>query len=267
MMIKDFDFDGMKATRKQCWTYKADGNTPVKKGKNLYPLDVITDCDDFKGFFVEVVKHPYSDNEYLIWNDLGNSCVRYGNFHPSYYMDATDLIGEKLNPYKGMDGFLKKLSFLELHYDWIRLTEIMALADNGKSEEAKRYMKYHDEFKAKREEEYRKKQEETEKRAQERERRYQREIDAKLENVEGSIREKKEFQNEMIDGKSLVNRLMEKYDIKVPIRTKGWIDKSLAAVLWVDGELRYRYRRTRGTRGSQTVFQYLDMLEDAVNKN
>ena len=78
---------------------------------------------------------------------------------------------------------------------------------------------------------------------------------------------KKEFQNEIIDGKSLVNRLMEKYDIKVPIRTKGWIDKSLAAVLWVDGELRYRYRKTRGTRGSQAVFQYLDMLEDAVNKN
>lgn len=267
MMIKDFDFDGMKATRKQCWTYKADGNTPVKKGKNLYPLDVITDCDDFKGFFVEVVKHSCGDDDYLIWNDLGNSCVRYGNFHPAFELSNTIMIDENLSPYKGVDGLLKKLSVLETRHDWIRLADIMGLADNGKPEEAKKYIKYHDGLKVEQEEKYRKEREEAEKRAQERERRYQIEIDAKIENAEGSIRGKKEFQNEIIDGKSLVNRLMEKYDIKVPIRTKGWIDKSLAAVLWVDGELRYRYRKTRGTRGSQAVFQYLDMLEDAVNKN
>lgn len=31
MMIQDFNFTNIHAVRKQCWTYKADGNTPIKK--------------------------------------------------------------------------------------------------------------------------------------------------------------------------------------------------------------------------------------------
>ena len=53
-MIKDFDFTSVHAVRKQCWTYKSDGNTPIKKGKNLYPLEVILNDDTFKGYFIEV---------------------------------------------------------------------------------------------------------------------------------------------------------------------------------------------------------------------
>ena len=42
-MIKDFDFTSIHAVRKQCWTYKSDGNTPIKKGKKFVSFG-----DDYK---------------------------------------------------------------------------------------------------------------------------------------------------------------------------------------------------------------------------
>lgn len=162
MMIKDFDFTGIKAVRKQCWTYKTDGNTPIKKGKNLYPLEVITDCDDLKGFFIEVIKNKYDDATYKIWNDLGNSCVKYGNFHPAFNMENVKEIKEMLLPYKDIEGFRKKLLVLKERNDWIRNTEILALAENGYAEEAKIYQEYHDRLKVEREEEEHRRHEEYE---------------------------------------------------------------------------------------------------------
>ena len=59
--------------------------------------------------------------------------------------------------------------------------------------------------------------------------------------------------------------LMDKYGIKVPIKTQGWFNQKLAFVKWIDGEITYSYYKTKGTNGSQTAFKYLNMLEDAVN--
>ena len=264
-MIKDFDFTSIHAVRKQCWTYKADRNTPIKKGKNLYPLESITECDDLKGFFIEIIKHTYGDSSYIIWNDLGNSCVKYGNFHPAFDMGNTEYIKENLLPYKGMEGLKGRLLILKNNNNWIRNTEILALADNGETELAIHYQEYHDRLKVEREEEERLQREEYERQEREKEQERQAEISTQLNQAEQNIREKKDLKNELIDGRSIVLCLMDRYGIRVPIKTQGWFNQKLAFVKWIDGEITYSYYRTKGTNGSQTAFKYLNMLEDAVN--
>lgn len=265
MMIKDFDFTSIHAVRKQCWTYKSDGNTPIKKGKNLYPLETITDCNDLKGFFVEMIKHTYGDSSYIIWNDLGNTCVKYGYFPPCFDMHDTKQIKSKLLPYKGLEGYKEKLSILKRFHDWINNAEILALADNGEIDAARDYQEYHDRLASEREEKSAKEQEEAARKEQEKERKRQEEITTKLNQATQNIKDRKNFKNELIDGKSIVLCLMDKYGIKVPIKTQGWFNAKLAFVKWIDGEITYSYYKTKGTNGSQTAFKYLRMLENAVN--
>ena len=267
MFIKDFDFTNARAVRKQCWDYKTDGNTPVKKGKNLYPLEVITGCSDFKGFFVEVIHHKksYYTDTYIIWNDLGNSCVKFGSINA--YFDLTQAQEElhKLLKWLGMDGFKGYLHSLEENHNWIRNTEILALADNGETELAIHYQEYHDRLKVEHEEKERQQRAEYERMEQEKERKYQEEIATQLNQAEQNIKDKKDFKNEMIDGRSIVLYLMDRYGIKVPIKTQGWFNQKLAFIKWIDGKIAYSYYKTKGTNGSQTAFKYLNMLEEAVN--
>lgn len=265
MVIKDFDFTSIHAVRKQCWTFKADGNTPTKKGKNLYPLEVITKCEDCKGLFVEIIKHTYGDSSYIIWNDLGNSCIKYGNFHPAFNISDTEQIKEDLLLYKGLEGFREKLSIIKANHNWINNAEVLALADNGEIDAARDYQEYHDRLAAEREEKAAKEREKVARMEQERERKRQEEITAKLNQATQNIKDRKDFKNDLIDGKSIVLFLMDKYGIKVPIKTQGWFNQKLAFVKWIDGEITYSYYKTKGTSGSQTAFKYLRMLEDAIN--
>ena len=215
MMIKDFDFTSIHAVRKQCWTYKADGNTPIRKGKNLYPLEVILDDDTFKGFFVEIIQRKYDYPWFQLWNDLGNSCTKDNGIHPCAEINRLEEEMQGWQSYVGIEGFKRNLHEIEEKHGWINNACIMALTDNGETELAIHYQEYHDRFKT--------------------------------------------------DGKSIVLCLMDKYGIKVPIKTQGWFNQKLAFVKWLDGKITYSYYRTKGTNGSQTAFKYLNMLEEAVN--
>ena len=267
MLIKDFDFTSIKAVRKQCWTYKSDGNTPIRKGKNLYPLEVILDNDAFKGFFVEVIHHKesYYTDTYILWNDLGNSCVKFGSINAYFNQNQAQEELQKLFKWKGIEGFKVWLHTLEESHNWIRNTGILALADNGEPELAIHYQEYHDRFKTEREEEERLQREEYERQERERQKKHQEEIAAQLNQAEQKIKERKDLKNDLIDGKSIVLCLMDKYGIKVPIKTQGWFNQKLAFVKWIDGEITYSYFKTKGTNGSQTAFKYLNILEEAIN--
>ena len=267
MLIKDFDFTSIKAVRKQCWTYKSDGNTPIRKGKNLYPLEVILDNDAFKGFFVEIIHHreSYYTDTFILWNDLGNSCVKFGSINAYFDLNQAREQLYKLLKVRGLEGFKTYLRALEESQNWIKNTEICALADNGETELAIHYQEYHDKSRKEQEEEERRRCEEYERREQEKEQKRQEEICEQLNQAEQNIREKKDLKNDLIDGKSIVLCLMDKYGIKVPIRTQGWFNQKLAFVKWIDGKITYSYYRTKGTNGSQTAFKYLRELENAVN--
>ena len=176
MMIKDFDFTNIHAVRKQCWTYKTDGNTPTKKGKNLYPLEVIFNDDTFKGFFVEVIKRKYDDPWFQLWNDLGNSCVKDNGIHPCADIDILKETMQNWKSYIGLEGFKRSLREMENKHNWINNACIMALADNREFELAKYYQEYHDKLVAEREDADCQRHEEAERQQQEREHKRQEEI-------------------------------------------------------------------------------------------
>lgn len=147
MMFEDFNFKKIKAVRKQCWTYKSDGNTPIKVGKNIYPLEKIFDNDTLKGFFIQIISNKYGPHSYIMWNDLGNSCVRYNAIDPYLYLEQVQEQVCDWLKYRGLEGFKRRLHILEITDKWVGNTEICALVDNGEVELAAHYQEYHDKVK------------------------------------------------------------------------------------------------------------------------
>lgn len=67
-------------------------------------------------------------------------------------------------------------------------------------------------------------------------------------------------------GYSMINYLMRKYDIKVPIRTQGWINDRLTMVHIRNGKCEtVSYRRIKNGKVSETFFDCMNKLIAAVN--
>lgn len=115
-------------------------------------------------------------------------------------------------------------------------------------------------------------QEEDRKRRQEEDEERQRQKELKVE------QEKQETINRMVkteevfktggtikNGDVIID-LAEKYNINIPLRTKGWILNDLAELtITEDGSVSYRYyKRTKNTRGSQKVYEVAHDLRKAI---
>lgn len=71
-----------------------------------------------------------------------------------------------------------------------------------------------------------------------------------------------------IKGGEIIVKLANKYKINVPLRTKGWILKSLAeSIITPDGGVSYRYWKNKGAKGSQTVYNVLHNIRSAINNS
>lgn len=67
-------------------------------------------------------------------------------------------------------------------------------------------------------------------------------------------------------GYSVVNYLMRKYGVKVPIRTQGWINDKLVSAQIVDGKCEnLRYYRAKGAQCSQKFFDCMNELIEKIN--
>ena len=65
---------------------------------------------------------------------------------------------------------------------------------------------------------------------------------------------------------SIVNYLMRKYGVGVPLRTQGWINDKLLSVTIENGKCEYlQYMRAKGTQCSQRFFDCMDELIRHVN--
>lgn len=65
---------------------------------------------------------------------------------------------------------------------------------------------------------------------------------------------------------SVVNYLCRKYGAKLPLRTQGWVNDSLATLIIKDGkceQLQY-YKRTKSARPSEVIYGYINQLIEAV---
>lgn len=65
---------------------------------------------------------------------------------------------------------------------------------------------------------------------------------------------------------SIVNYLMRKYGVNVPIRTKGWINEKLVSAKIENGKCEnLQYYKAKGAQCSQKFFDCMNELIAAVN--
>ena len=60
---------------------------------------------------------------------------------------------------------------------------------------------------------------------------------------------------------SIVNHLMRRYQVDVPLRTQGWINDKLISVTIENGKCEHlRYMRSKGAQCSQKIFDCMHEL-------
>ena len=92
------------------------------------------------------------------------------------------------------------------------------------------------------------------------------EVQKALSDAEYKIFRQEELHNEEIEETTIINALMKKYGINVPLRTQGWINSKLAMIVFKDGKISYKYYG-KSQRDNSTVFKkYLVELENAINE-
>ena len=266
MKIKEIDFDTMESVRKKCITFAKDGNTVVKPYRTLYSLENIMHNTTYKNLYLEVVKgKEWQETHYQIWEDLQVICISQG--WAQGFLDISEFSEKMLvYPYLGIDGFYKKLEEAERNGWYINKVDIEVCVLLGNIELAKHYAEYREKRIAEKEAKRQAEAAERERKEREEEEKRLAEIEKTIIEVENKIFHQKEFKNIKVDGKSVINMLMEKYGIKVPLRTQGWINSKLAMIIFDDnGEISYRFYG-KSQRENSTVFRkYLKDLKEVID--
>lgn len=267
MKIKEINFDIMESVRKKCITFTKDGNTVVKPYRTLYSLENITHDKSHSNLYIEVIKgkESWEETHYRLWEDIQAICINQGWAHGFFEINE---FSEKIlaYPYLGTDGFYKKLEEAERNSWYINKVDIEVCILLGNIELAKHYAEYRERQIAEKEVKRQVEVAERKRKEKEEEERRLAEIEKTIIEVEDNIFHQKEFKNTKVDGKSVINMLMEKYGINVPLRTQGWINSKLAMIIFDDnGEISYKFYG-KSQRDNSTVFRkYLNDLKKVID--
>lgn len=257
-ILSRIDLNALNAQRKQCITFAKNGNDIVKPFKTLYAVQQVTNCADHDGVFFE---YDHKDDIFYFYADLGVICTKIGSL--CTYNTISDFCEryakcEKLTA----ERYLENLEKAEKQDLYINNLDIEVCRILGKNELADHYAVYRMECLRKREEKRaaaeRERAAREEKAAAEREENERNAItNAILTLKNGGDLVNCEFKNTTI-----VLFLLKMFDIKVPIKTQGWINNALAKIYFHNGKISYCYYNS--SRNS-TVFQkYLDQLYSCV---
>lgn len=261
MKVREIAFDTMESVRRKCIAFAKDGNTVVKPYKTLYSLENITHNTEHKNLYIELVKKEYGDLLYKLWEDLGVICIMQGWIQG--YLDIEE-VSAKISeyPYLNIEGFYRRLEESEQNGYYINKVDIEVCTLLGNSDLAKHYTEYREKQIAKRQAE----KEEREKKEREAEERRVAGIEKAIQDAEFKIFHQEDFKNAEVYGKSIINRLMDKYGIEVPLRTKGWINSKLSMILFNSGRISYSFYGKTHRDNSTVFYNYLVRLEAAINE-
>ena len=136
----------------------------------------------------------------------------------------------------------------------------------GNIDLAKHYAEYREKQIAEKEAKRQAEKAEFEQKEREEEEKWLAEIEKTIKEAEENIFHQRDFENKEVDGKSVINKLMGKYGINVPLRTQGWINSKLAMIIFNGGKISYKFYG-KSQRDNSTVFRnYLVRLENAINE-
>lgn len=264
--LQNINFEKLESVRRQCITFAKDGNTIVKPYKTLYNVEQITGNTEHKTLYFEVVKgkETWEEDSYCLFEDLGKICSKV-DWIPKYWTMGE--FTEKLAKwgYLGTEGLFKRLKESEENGWYINLLDIQLCVILDKLELAKHYAEYRENRIKVREEKETKERAEREMMERIAEEKHKAEVQKIIDNAEANIFSQVEVDNEEVDGVSVINHLMRRYEINVPLRTQGWVNTKLAKIVFNDGKISYKFYG-RSQRDNSTVFKkYLVELETAIN--
>lgn len=266
MKVREITFDTMESVRKKCIAFAKDGNTVVKPYRTLYRLEDITHDMVHKNLYLEVVKgREWEETHYQLWEDFQVICISQGWIHG--FMEIAEFISKLAEYlYFGINGFYKRLEESEQNSYYINKVDIEVCALLGNIELAKHYSEYREKRIASQESKRQAENTECERKKREEEEKRLAEIEKTIANTEENIFYQKDFKNIEVDGKSIINKLMEKYKINVPLRTRGWINAKLTMIIFKDGKISYKFYGKSQRDNSKVFIKYLIELENAINE-
>lgn len=265
MKVSEIDFATMESIRKKCIAFAKDGNTVVKPYKTLYSLENVTHNTEHKNLYIELVKREYGDPIYQLWEDLGSICISQGWIQG--YCDIEEVSAKIAEyPYLSIDGFYKRLEASESKGYYINKVDIEVCVLLENIDLAKHYSEYRERQIAEKEAKLRAAKKECEKKKIEAEKQRIAEVEKAIQDAEYKIFHQEDFKNTEIEGKSIINKLMDKYGINVPLRTKGWINSKLAMIVFQGGKISYKFYGKTQRDDSTVFYNYLMRLETAINE-
>ncbi len=260
MRIDEFDFNKIESVKKKCICFAKDGNTVVKPYRILYELKKIISDVNYNNFYIEKVENKFY-NQYFLWEELKGICIRRVEIHES--TEISKLL-QNINEYKffGVDGYLNMLNETEKEGGYINKLNIEVCMILGEMDLAMNYKKYREDFIITRES-YEKAEREAreliriEKELQEKE-----ENEKEIIKAENNIRNHQVLINKPFLDNTIISYLMKKYNVKVPLKTQGWINKALAKIIYNETGISYTYYK--GHKESTVFYKCLKELESKI---
>ena len=260
-----------ETVKKPMFMYAKDGNTVVRHYVSLIPLSESL-------FITKPAKDSYGDLRIDIFIKFPSTPV--GLFFQRELLvneNTTDDLVLQYVQNKGCDtpdGFIRYIDRMMDGGAFIKNLEI-AFVGQFNPERAKTYKEYHDAYieRLEREQEEKRAKEKAEDEAYcaEQNKLANDAVFAAIAKIKSGGRIKNdtvEFYRSRYDSSvySIINHLMREYGIKVPLRTQGWINDKLAAVIIENGKCdSVQYFRAKGGKPSEVIYGYIDKLIAAVN--
>lgn len=265
MKIGDIDFTKYKSEKKEVICFASNGNDVVQPYRTLYSVSQITGKEEHSKLYLGCVVDANGYTDFLLYEDLEACVYAIGYILP----DVTITLLNSMiagYPYSGKSGFLKRLEELKNKGSYVNKLDIKMCELLGEFDLVKHYTEYRSTYLQKREEAANKAHMELEKAEAEAEEARKKAIEKAIDDAEYNIFKQVDFYNDKAEEKSIVNLLMQRYGIKVPLRTQGWINEKLAKIVFDGDRITYKFYGKSQRDNSKVFIDYLEELEAKINE-
>ena len=277
--MSQFNFTGLNIYNKKC--LYINNNKAIVRNKKLYNIGEMINNSEYKNLYVEECIKDSNNyrNSANIYLDLGIVLIYCNNTMDLYTTkEQLEYRFQKVNLYT-LDYILSQIRQYPDNNQFVNVQDIKLLELAGATQkELDQMIEYRQNWYNRKEQEEQEKQVQREKEDQEYISNKNNEAEKLILAAEQAIINKEKVTNEDItiyksryesNTTSLILHIMKLYNINVPLKTQGWINKALANVYYTldnEGNKRLTYEYfSKGSRNSEVFVNYLDELIRAIN--
>ena len=252
----------------------SDCNKVVIKQRNLYKFSDIVRVLNIQNVPVELNKIQLyinttdKDNLQLVnfWLDNGIAANKSGHLNndidtkqETLERIAKAMLSRPTTPQQ----YIEFITNVEKEGGWIGNLEIAMISLSGDIEYANRLKDYRQRYKERKEEERVKKDEERRRKIEEREKKEKVMNEQEITNAAIALFNRQPLKVTYINDKSILIHLFDRYKIKLPIKTRGYIDKRIFGIAFIDVNqptecISLSYEK--GHKPTENVFKYINLL-------